>query len=291
MSLEKLERKIKTTRELREIVSTMKLLSSVSILQYEQAGAALEKYRRNLQTAFHALILKSGLPRITPSKAKPKYLMILVGSDNGMVGKFNQEIIKAAHQFLKQKGISTQQTQFIIVGKRLNMLISQNKWPVYARYGLSNSVKIVNTLAESIILNINTAMSREKISHVYVFFHQHIKNQPVSTESRQIFPINTKNMQNLKNKPWATNNIPLITLSPEKMFSALVREILLIAFSSLLNHSLAAEHWTRMTNMQNAEKNIDENLAELDKQYQQKRQEQITEELIDVVSGAAALKK
>ncbi len=291
MSLEKLERKIKTTRELREIVSTMKLLSSVSILQYEQAGATLKKYRRNLYTAFQALIIKSGLPRITPTKTSPKYLMILVGSDNGMVGKFNHEIIKATRQFLRQKGISPQQVQFIVVGKRLNMLVTQSKWPIYARYALSNSVKIVNTLAESIILNINTAMNREKINHINVLFHQHVKNKPVSLENRQILPVNTKNLQNLKNKPWATNNIPLITLSPEKMFSALVREMLLINFSGLLNHSLAAEHWTRMTNMQNAEKNIDENLAELDKQYQQKRQEQITEELIDVVSGAAALKK
>ena len=95
MSLEKLQRQIKTTQELREIVSTMKLLSSVSILQYEQAGAALEKYRRNLRTAFQALIRRYGLPHPAKSKAPPKYLLILIGSDNGMVGKFNQEIIKA----------------------------------------------------------------------------------------------------------------------------------------------------------------------------------------------------
>jgi F-type H+-transporting ATPase subunit gamma len=46
-----------------------------------------------------------------------------------------------------------------------------------------------------------------------------------------------------------------------------------------------------MTNMQNAEKNIDDNLAELDKKYQQSRQEQITDELIDVISGVTALEK
>jgi F-type H+-transporting ATPase subunit gamma len=146
-------------------------------------------------------------------------------------------------------------------------------------------------LAENIILHIDQAMTREKVTHVMVFTNRRIKNQPVKVEKRQVLPFNTQALKNLKNKPWPTNNIPLITLPTAQMFSALVREMMLIFLSDVLNGSLAAEHWTRMTNMQNAEKNIDDNLEELDKQYQQKRQEQITEELIDVVSGASALKK
>lgn len=291
MSLEKLQRQIKTTQELREIVSTMKLLSSVSILQYEQAGAALEKYRRNLRTAFQALIRRYGLPHPAKSKAQPKYLLILIGSDNGMVGKFNQEIIKAVRADLRQKGVSPQQALFLVVGKRLNMLVEQQKWPVYARYGLSNSVKVVNTLAESIILRIDEATQAPRVSHVVAWFHQRGKNQPVKLENRQLLPFNLSALRTLKDKPWPTNNIPLLTLSVEQMFSALVREMLLIGMSGLLNQSLVAEHWTRMTNMQNAEKNIDDNLAELDKKYQQSRQEQITDELIDVISGVTALEK
>ena len=291
MSLEKLQRQIKTTRELRDIVSTMKLLSSVSILQYEQASRALEKYRHNLTGAFQALISQRKISHAKVLPGQQKHLLVLVGSDNGMVGKFNQEIVKEARQYLRKIGISPQKVLFIVIGKRLNMLVSQQKWPMYAQYGISNSVKIVNTLAENIILHIDQAMMREKVTHVMVFTNRRIKNQPVKVEKRQVLPFNTQALKNLKNKPWPTNNIPLITLPTAQMFSALVREMMLIFLSDVLNGSLAAEHWTRMTNMQNAEKNIDDNLEELDKQYQQKRQEQITEELIDVVSGASALKK
>ena len=56
MSMESLQRRIKTTQDLRDIVSTMKSLSSVSILQYDQAGIALEQYLKNILDAFHALI-------------------------------------------------------------------------------------------------------------------------------------------------------------------------------------------------------------------------------------------
>ena len=63
----------------------------------------------------------------------------------------------------------------------------------------------------------------------------------------------------------------------------------MILLSSALTFSLAAEHHARMINMQNAEKNIDESLEQMNQEYQQKRQEAITEELIDVVSGSEAI--
>ena len=93
MAVEILRRRIKTTQDLRDIVSNMKMLSSVSILQYEQADKALDKYLRNLRDAFHILALHQALPQTSGTKVKnPRYLFLLIGSDNGMVGRFNREI-------------------------------------------------------------------------------------------------------------------------------------------------------------------------------------------------------
>ena len=292
MSLEGLQRKIKTTREMRGIVSTMKTLSSVSILQYEQANAALEKYRRNLRDAFQALIQKYGLPPKVKSNGAPqKHLFILVGSDNGMVGKFNREVIQSVGQQLHKQGILPREALFLPIGKRMVMLVEQQRWPIFAKYGISNSVKVVSTLSENIILRIDEAIRKEKINRVSVWYHRRKKNAPVSLDHREIMPFDMQALKRLKDKPWGTNNIPLMTLEHEQLSSALIREWLMITMASFLNKSLAAEHRTRMTNMQNAEQNIDENLAELDKIYQQQRQEEITDELIDVVSGFEAMKK
>ena len=292
MSLEDLQRKIKTTGDMRNIVSTMKTLSSASILQYEQANRFVEKYKHNLRDAFQALALQQGFPKVASAKnVKEKHLYILIGSDNGMVGKFNREIMTTAHQQIHQQGSVPRQNLFLPVGKRLVMLAEQKKWPIYARYGISNSVKVVNTLAENIILRVDEAIQKEKVNRVSVIFHHRQQAASVRVETRQIVPFETQKLQKLRQKKWETNNSPLITLQPQQLFSALVRESLMLSIAGALNYSLAAEHWTRMTNMQNAEKNIDENLAELDKMYQQQRQEQITDELIDVISGAASLQK
>ena len=83
--------------------------------------------------------------------------------------------------------------------------------------------------------------------------------------------------------------MPLITLKPQVLVSKLIQEYLMIVLSGAITMSLAAEHHARMINMQNAEKNIDESLEQMNLEFQQKRQEAITEELIDVVSGSEAL--
>ena len=292
MPIEALKRRIKTTEDLREIVNNMKMLSSVSIGQYEQVNSVLDKYRRNLRDAFHALLIHHGVPNIkAPSNIKNHYLYILIGSDNGMIGRFNKEKIEAVNNDLKQNHISKQDVMFMILGKRLAMMAEQTGWNLWTCYGMVNSVKAVSGLAGSVILKIDEATRKERVSNVCVWYHTRKNNSSVSLEKREIIPFATENMKKLKAQKWETNNIPMLEVEPQKMFAALVKEMLLVTLSKQINASLAAEHFTRMTNMQNAEKNIDENLAVMNLDYQQQRQEEITDELIDVISGAEAMRK
>lgn len=290
MTIEALKKRIKVTEDLREIVGTMKALSSVSILQYEQANTALAQYRRNLQDAFQALIKQGGLPNMGEKSEQGKQLVILIGTDNGMVGKFNKEILDKAKADLKKQGVSLKNTLFLTIGKRIGGLAAQSNLKLYAKYAVANSVKMVNTIAETVIMKIDEATRKEHITSVCVWYHKRNKNEPVSLQKQQIIPFDFAAYQKLKEKPWGTNNLPLIPIERKQMFAALLNEYLTIALASQLNYSLAAEHYTRMTNMQNAEKNIDESLEQMNLEYQQERQENITDELIDVISGAEAVK-
>ncbi len=291
MSIETLQRRIKTTQDLRDIVSTMKSLSSVSILQYEQAGVALEQYLKNILAAFHALI-KTDCFSPPPARPKPqntKTLAIVIGSDNGLVGKFNKEIINKAAEIIEADGENLKDSLFITIGKRVAVMAEQKEAPLFAKYAISNSIKVVNSIAGTVIIRIEEAMRIHKVNRVLVFYHKRETGQPTRIEQVKLIPFPEKAYANLKNKPWPTNNIPMVTIPAKEMFSTLIREYLMILLSSALTFSLAAEHHARMINMQNAEKNIDESLEQMNQEYQQKRQEAITEELIDVVSGSEAI--
>ena len=289
MPIEALQRKIKTTNDLREIVGNMKTMSSVSILQYEQANAVLEKYQRNLQDAFHILALHDGIPPFASKQsAHPRYLFIVIGSDNGMVGRFNRELIEQVQAFVKTNKIAPSDANFIAIGKRLTALAEQAEFNLLSGYATSNSVKAVISLAETLIMRIDQAMRRQRITDIYTCFHRRGSGK-VNVEISKVLPAEPDDLLKLRKKRWETNNVPMLAVDKEKMFAALVGEILMIALSKQINASLAAEHYIRMTNMQNAEKNIDENLEKMNLEFQQQRQEEITGELIDVITGANAI--
>ena len=94
-----------------------------------------------------------------------------------------------------------------------------------------------------------------------------------------------------KSEKWTGKTPPLITADYSELFTALIHEYLTVVLSGALTASLAAEHYTRMVNMQQAEKNIVDSLTEMNLTYRQLRQAGITDELIDIVSGAESLKK
>ena len=292
MSFEALQKRIKTTQELREIVNNMKTLSSVSIWQYEQANKALDKYRRNLRNAFHALLLNNGVPRVAQkARIAQKYLYILIGTDNGMVGKFNKEIIEKVRNDMRTKKIARKDVCVFVVGRRLATLAEQAGFNVYGSIGISNSVKVVGSLAEKVLLTIDEVTQKNRVDHVSVYYHRRHGNTSVVLENRQIIPYDKSIWKNLRAKQWDTNNFPQVSENKGRMFTALINEALMISMIRFLNGSLASEHFTRMTNMQEAEKNIDENLERMNLEYQQQRQENITDELIDVISGADAMRK
>ena len=291
MSLETLQKRIKTTQEMREIISTMKSLSSASILQYDQANIALSAYLKNIRDAFHGMI-KSGkqlsLPKAPPVEEQ-KTLTVLIGSDTGLVGRFNKELVENALSFLKAEGKEPKDCLFITVGKRPALLAEQRHLPLFAKYAVSNSLKAINSISGTVIVKIEQAIREQHISRVIVFYHRRIQGKPSLIEQRVLLPFSPEDFNELKKRPWPTNNIPQVTLSKEKLLNALIDEFLMIVLSGTICSSLAAEHYVRMVNMQNAEKNIDESLERMKQELQQKRQDEITEELIDVVSGSEAI--
>lgn len=289
MTLESLSKSIKTTTDLRGIVNTMKALSSASILQYERAQQSLENYMENIKKAFQVLMINNEL-KMPPEKAFKGAIAIVIGADNGLVGRFNKDVLAQAVTYLNEQGVLEKDTCFISVGKRIASLLESGQYQIKAKYASSNSIKTISSIAQSVISKMELALSEQPNARVFLFYHKRM-GSVVQMEKTLIWPSSEENFKRLKKKKWATNNIPTFRMSPQKMRTFLMREYLTMVLFSAITMSLAAEHYTRMINMQNAEKNIDERLEEMNLLYQQKRQEAITEELIDIVSGAEAMKK
>ena len=293
MSLESLNKRIKSTTDLRDIVSTMKLLSSVSIGPYEKALASLKKYGKTLESAFLGLILneKDITPPLLPKDKSFKTIAVLIGTDNGLVGKFNRDVINYADSYFKSHGYTSDDLIYLCIGKRISGLMNAQKKLIAASYPISNSLKEIASIASEILKKTDEIISRQKVKQVLIFYNHREAGQPQKNDKRQLIPLPKNTFAALKQKRWEGKNFPLITADKEALFSALSHEFLTVTLTGTLTASLAAEHYARMVNMQQAEKNIDESLETMNLEYQQARQTAITDELIDIVSGAESMRK
>ena len=290
MIQEEIERRIKTTTDLQGIVKTMKMLSSVSVGQYEKALNSLNQYGTTLRQAFHGLFTQSFFTYMPPNikTTAPKILAIVIGSDNGLVGRFNKDILEYVKSTCIELGGNPNQIRLISVGKRVALQASSINLHISHTYPISNSIKEIASLAGLILTQIDKEVSEHHFDLVEIFYNKQ-QNLSFTPQMRQLMPLSYHNLQNLKKTPWEGKTIPLITANKEELFSALLHEYFTIQLTHALTASLAAEHFTRMNHMQQAEKNIEEKLLQLNLEYQQVRQNQITEELIDIVSGASAI--
>ncbi len=291
MTLEALNKRIKTTTDLRGIVSTMKMLSSVSVGPYEKALVSLNQYGQTIDEAFIGLIVNGGFQQnLIKLSEKPRTIAILIGTDNGLVGRFNRDVVTKAHNYFKRKGYESGTVPYICIGKRMTMLGLSSKANVAASYPISNSVKELTSTAAEIMDKIQQIATQNHTERILIFANYKV-NARVSPAMRQLLPLPQDHFTALKKQQWPGKAFPMISQDKHTLLKTLTQEYLSFMLSKALTASLAAEHYTRMMNMQQAEKNIDERLEVMNLEYQQARQTAITDELIDIVSGAESIQK
>ena len=292
MTLEALNKRIKTTTDLRDIVSTMKILSSVSIGPYEKALESLTEYGKTVRDAFWGFMLGSDLTLPNVRKEKDThYLAILIGTDNGLVGKFNRDVLTFSQNYFKEKQIDLSHVSYLCIGKRLGAMtegVVGSK--LHGTYAISNSLKEIASIAVAVLIKINEIISKTATTKVLVFHNQKVSGTAQAPKVSQLMPLPYDELMQLKKDKWDGKALPILPEDIQGLLVGLMHEYLTVILTGGLTASLAAEHYARMVNMQQAEKNIDKSLEDMNLAYQQARQTQITDELIDIVSGAEAMK-
>ena len=104
-----------------------------------------------------------------------------------------------------------------------------------------------------------------------------------------VLPILSNDLRQLSDAPWSGPGLPFFRMDHDRLLSWLVRERLFVQLYRALAEALASEHATRLAAMQSAERNIKERREDLTSAYRRKRQETITREMLDVISGFEAV--
>lgn len=286
-SLNGLRRKIDGAAELHGVVRTMKALAASAIAQYEEAVRSLADYARTVELALAACFRPPNRIISGPGKIPKRTGVIVFGTDQGLVGRFNEILAEFAAARLHDEKV---EIVLWCVGERMASLLSDAGLSVADQLETPGSVEAITPLIGQLLLE--TESRQLDHENTLYLFHNRPKSTPGTVSEPvclRLLPLDSDWRLNYADSAWPTDKLPEIVGAYQATLGALIREYLFVSLYRACAESLAAENTSRLAAMQRAEKNIDELMAELGKTFHQLRQRSIDEELFDVISGYESL--
>lgn len=285
-----LRRKITSAGDLQSVVRTMKAIAASSIGQYEESVRALADYNRTVELGLGACFRADGSALLASYQngrpARKAIGAVVFGSDQGLVGQFNEVVADFAINSLAALPGSK---QVWAVGERVQArLLDAGVSPVEV-FSVPNSVKTIGPLVGKILMETEARASPDTGAELYLFYNRPTPPSIYLPVTQRLLPLDRDWGLELLEMPWPTERLPEILGGDTATLRALIREYLFISLFRACAESLASENASRLSAMQRADKNIDELLEGLNSRFHRLRQSSIDEELFDVISGVEAL--
>ncbi len=282
-----LRRKIDGAGDLQGVVRTMKAMAASSIGQYDKSVRALADYYRTVELGLCACLRDSG-PASLPAKRKSAGAIgaVIFGSDQGLVGGFNDVVADHAIQTLA----ALQSTAHVwTVGERVHARLADSGLRRVGLFAVPNSVKAITPLVGRILTESEMRRGAGEITELHLFYNRPGSGAVYAPFNQRLLPLDETWRSRLAERPWPTERLPEIQGSASATLRALIREYLFVSLFRACAESLASENASRLAAMQRADKNIDELLEDLNRTFHRLRQSGIDAELFDVISGFEAL--
>lgn len=290
-TVEGLKRKLGSTEDLQSVVKTMKAMAAVNIRQYEKAVRSLGDYARTVELGLAVVLGAGGHPPLARRRASGKLGVIIFGSDQGMAGSLNEQVVAFALEDLSSAALPIAELPLVAVGQRVLGPWEDAGGKAESCLAVPGSIAGITPLVHELLFQIQSWGARQGIDRVHLFYNQQLHGAAYKPRKRELLPLDHGWLEKLRQEPWQGPSLPTFTMDAQELFSALLRQYLFIGLYQALAESAASENASRLAAMQGAEKSIAERMDELTRRYYQQRQMSITEELLDIVSGYEAFKE
>lgn len=285
MSLKEVKQRIQSVKNTQKITSAMKLISAAKLRRAQSTIEGVRPYQNKLDEMLVSFLAGTdtvSTPYTRVSEPK-RVVVVAVSSNSSLCGSFNASVIRLAKETLaRHTSVGGRVVEVYPVGKKMadslrkegyvlnDALMSQAVSPQYAP---------VAQIADELMKRF-AAGEIDRVELVYTHFHSAAKQVPVL---ETFLPIDIQSM----NKETAHSLSDFIVEpSKEELVSRLLPRVIAMRLYTALLDSIAAEHAARMLAMQIATDNADDLITTLVREYNKSRQQAITNELLDIVSGS-----
>lgn len=288
-TLQSLQRRKQTAGDLASVVKTMKAMAASNIGHYETAVHSLSDYYQTVLLALKACFTKQKFviaPANHLQRKEQRITAIVFGSDQGLVGNFNDSISLYVRQILNDVPGNK---RIWVVGERVYPGLEDAGFEITKLFAAPNSITAITSLVSEIIMDAEKSREQKQLDALYIFHNKPFTAEICRPRFECLLPLDSRWQNEILKVEWPTRNPPQVIDTFETILPGLVTEYLFVSIYKACAESLASENAERLQAMRRAEKNIDEMSETLKQSYNRLRQGTIDEELFDVISGFEAL--
>ncbi len=283
-SLIDMRRRIRSVRNTQQITKAMKMVSAAKLRRAQDKAIAARPYaamlRQILANVAEAAAQSpdAGDNALLAVRPEKRILLLVVTADRGLAGGFNSNLIRMAQRFAQEH--RAEELTFELAGKKGRDFFRKRGARITGEYvDLFRTVKFED--AEKIANSIIDRYAKAEIDAVYLFVNEFKSVMASNLATQKLLPIEVPKSQSTADYIYEQSPAEILeTLLPRYIKTQIYRALL---------ESAASEHAARMTAMEAATKNASEMIDRLTLTMNRVRQASITREIIEIVSGAAAL--
>ncbi len=289
-NLKEIRSRITSVNSTKQITSAMKMVSAAKLHRAQGAISRMRPYAQKMQEILSNLSASLDVSdnAYGAQREVNRVLIVAINSNRGLCGGFNNNIHRKVNELIEEhKGAKI---KVLGVGKKAYDTFKKGGYLPGAGYPVLPYEVFGNLnfeTASEIALSVMDKFVEKKLDKVYLVYNS-FKNAAVQNTTVEVFlPIAP--VQNEENKTSKTQTEFIFEPSKEAIVTALIPASLKTQFYKALLDSNAAEHGARMTAMHQATDNATELVKQLNLTYNKARQASITNEILEIVSGAEAL--
>ncbi|HVK60193.1 MAG TPA: ATP synthase F1 subunit gamma [Bdellovibrionales bacterium] len=294
-SLKDIRSRIDTTKNSQQITRAMKMVSAAKLRRAQHNIVNMRPYANSIlsiiadiattQRVEHPL-LKTTQDQSNEAK---KVLLVVITSDRGLCGGFNTNVAKFTDRFLRDNAKALAKIDVLFVGRKgADFFRRRNVRGVDTILNLSKDISY--EMAVGITTRLINAYKSGEYDEVRVVFNEFKSAISQEVVCETLLPIDTSKAGSLGKGTAGFPPDMIFEPSPEVIIDQLIAKHFNVQVYRMMSESVAAEHGARMTAMENATKNAGDLINSLTLTYNKVRQANITTELIEITSGAEALK-
>jgi F-type H+-transporting ATPase subunit gamma len=290
-----IRRRIKSVKNTQQITKAMKMVSAAKLKRAQDRVVTARPFANKMAEVLGELAKRTDEDFHHPLldlRGDQRYLLVLITADKGLCGAFNTNLTKAAQAFMREN--SDKSMEIMAIGRKGRDFFRNRHATIAGEYiGLTGKGRVEFSEALEVARDvIKTYTEDPGIDKVFLIYNEFksVLSQRVVLE--QLLPVSrAKEEESIEAK--SQQPVTLVDYiyeqPPEEMFSYLLPRLIETQIFRALLESIASEQGARMTAMDSASKNASELIESLTLNMNRVRQAAITNEIIEVVSGAAAL--